>query len=105
MALHETHKYDDIIDMPHHVSRRHPQMSRRQRAAQFMPFAALTGYERVIEQAACDAEAAVARADAAGGTDNGKPGPRPNYGPGYYAAFVHDPDGNNIEAMLNDYQA
>ena len=56
MALHETHKYDDIIDMPHHVSRRHPQMSRRQRAAQFMPFAALTGYERVIEQAACDAE-------------------------------------------------
>ena len=28
MALHETHKYDDIIDMPHHVSRRHPQMSR-----------------------------------------------------------------------------
>mgnify|MGYP002134389473 CR=1 FL=1 len=42
---------------------------------------------------------------AAGGTDNGKPGPRPNYGPGYYAAFVHDPDGNNIEAMLNDYQA
>ena len=65
MALHETHKYDDIIDMPHHVSRRHPQMSRHQRAAQFMPFAALTGYERVIEQAACDAEAAVARADAA----------------------------------------
>ena len=42
---------------------------------------------------------------AAGGTDNGKPGPRPNYGPGYYAAFVHDPDGNNIEAMLNDYPA
>lgn len=42
---------------------------------------------------------------AAGGTDNGKPGPRPNYGPGYYAAFVHDPDGNNIEAMFNDYQA
>lgn len=70
MALHETHKYDDIIDMPHHVSRRHPQMSRRQRAAQFMPFAALTGYERVIEQAACDAEAAVARADAAGDTDS-----------------------------------
>ena len=71
MALHETHKYDDIIDMPHHVSRRHPQMSRHQRAAQFMPFAALTGYERAIEQAACDAEAAVARADAAGDTDFG----------------------------------
>ena len=37
---------------------------------------------------------------AAGGTDNGAPGPRPNYGPTYYAAFIHDPDGNNIEAML-----
>ena len=37
---------------------------------------------------------------AAGGTDNGQPGPRPNYGPTYYAAFIHDPDGNNIEAML-----
>ena len=48
MALHETHKYDDIIDMPHHVSRRHPQMSRRQRAAQFMPFAALKGYDDIV---------------------------------------------------------
>ncbi|KFI45558.1 Catechol 2,3-dioxygenase [Bifidobacterium bohemicum] len=37
----------------------------------------------------------------AGGTDNGEPGPRPNYGPDYYAAFVHDPDGNNIEAVIN----
>ena len=36
-----------------------------------------------------------------GGTDNGQPGPRPNYGPDYYAAFVHDPEGNNIEAMLH----
>ena len=35
-----------------------------------------------------------------GGTDNGEPGPRPNHGPTYYAAFVHDPEGNNIEAML-----
>jgi catechol 2,3-dioxygenase-like lactoylglutathione lyase family enzyme len=35
---------------------------------------------------------------AAGGRDNGKPGPRPDYGPGYYAAFLIDPDGNNIEA-------
>ena len=30
----------------------------------------------------------------------GQPGPRLNYGPTYYAAFVHDPEGNNIEAML-----
>lgn len=41
---------------------------------------------------------------AAGGVDNGQPGPRPHYGPRYYAAFIHDPDGNNIEAMLNDYE-
>ena len=35
----------------------------------------------------------------AGGADNGAPGVRENYGPHYYAAFVHDPDGNNIEAV------
>ena len=37
----------------------------------------------------------------AGGRDNGPPGPRPNYGPTYYAAFVHDPDGFNIEAVCH----
>lgn len=36
---------------------------------------------------------------AAGGRDNGAPGPRPHYGPNYYAAFVYDPDGANIEAV------
>jgi catechol 2,3-dioxygenase-like lactoylglutathione lyase family enzyme len=36
---------------------------------------------------------------AAGGEDNGAPGERPHYHPGYYSAFVHDPDGNNIEAV------
>jgi catechol 2,3-dioxygenase-like lactoylglutathione lyase family enzyme len=35
----------------------------------------------------------------AGGKDNGKPGPRPDYGDTYYAAFVLDPDGNNVEAV------
>ena len=35
----------------------------------------------------------------AGGKDNGKPGPRPNYGPHYYAAFVKDREGNNIEVV------
>jgi catechol 2,3-dioxygenase-like lactoylglutathione lyase family enzyme len=35
-----------------------------------------------------------------GGTDNGAPGERP-YHPGYYAAFVLDPDGNNIEAVFH----
>jgi catechol 2,3-dioxygenase-like lactoylglutathione lyase family enzyme len=36
---------------------------------------------------------------AAGGRDNGPPGDRPEYSPGYYGAFVLDPDGNNIEAV------
>ena len=36
----------------------------------------------------------------AGGVDNGKPGERP-YHPGYYAAFLLDPDGNNIEAVFH----
>ena len=36
-----------------------------------------------------------------GGRDNGGPGPRADYGPHYYAAFVHDPEGNNIEAVCN----
>ena len=37
----------------------------------------------------------------AGGRDNGGPGPRPDYGPAYYAAFVVDPDGNNVEAVCS----
>jgi catechol 2,3-dioxygenase-like lactoylglutathione lyase family enzyme len=36
---------------------------------------------------------------AAGGRDNGGPGPRPNYSDTYYAAFAYDPDDNNIEAV------
>jgi catechol 2,3-dioxygenase-like lactoylglutathione lyase family enzyme len=36
-----------------------------------------------------------------GGTDNGAPGPRPNYGPDYYGAFVRDPYGNKLEATLD----
>jgi catechol 2,3-dioxygenase-like lactoylglutathione lyase family enzyme len=39
---------------------------------------------------------------AAGGTDNGLPGPRPEIAEGYYAAFVLDLDGNNIEAVLQN---
>jgi catechol 2,3-dioxygenase-like lactoylglutathione lyase family enzyme len=37
----------------------------------------------------------------AGGRDNGGPGPRKDYGPKYYAAFLLDPDGNNVEAVCN----
>lgn len=40
---------------------------------------------------------------AAGGKNNGAPGPRAEYSPGYYAAFVLDPDGNNIEAVMHTY--
>lgn len=43
--------YDDIIDLPRPVSVVHPHMSRLDRAAQFAPFAALTGYEDMIEEA------------------------------------------------------
>ncbi|MBO7375791.1 MAG: hypothetical protein J6V01_01705 [Clostridia bacterium] len=46
------HKYDGIIDLPHHVSERHPQLGKDSYAAQFSPFAALTGYEGVIEETA-----------------------------------------------------
>lgn len=42
-----------------------------------------------------------AAALAAGGRDNGEPGLREQYGPTYYAAFVHDPDGFNIEAVCH----
>lgn len=37
----------------------------------------------------------------AGGVDNGRPGLRPHYHSGYYAAFVLDPDGNNVEAVFH----
>ena len=43
-------KYDDIISLPHPTSRKHPRMSAMDRAAQFSPFAALTGYEETIEE-------------------------------------------------------
>ncbi len=39
----------------------------------------------------------------AGGKDNGKPGHRPDYWPGYYVAFILDADGNNVEAVWYDY--
>jgi catechol 2,3-dioxygenase-like lactoylglutathione lyase family enzyme len=46
-----------------------------------------------------------AAAISAGGTDNGGPGPRPEYHPDYYAAFVLDPDGHRIEAVCHAPQA
>ena len=47
-----SHQYDDIIHLPHHVSEKHPQMPMIDRAAQFSPFAALTGYDAAIVETA-----------------------------------------------------
>lgn len=43
-------KYEDIINLPHHVSKTRPQMPMSDRAAQFAPFAALTGYDSAIKE-------------------------------------------------------
>ena len=47
-------RYADIIDRPHHVSAKRPQMDRLSRAAQFSPFAALTGYDDLIRESERD---------------------------------------------------
>jgi len=47
-----TKTYDDIIHLPHHVSTTHPHMAAIDRAAQFSPFAALTGYDAAIKETA-----------------------------------------------------
>lgn len=46
------HRYDDMLDLPHHQSSTRPHMSISNRAAQFSPFAALTGYEDEIRETA-----------------------------------------------------
>ena len=50
MKQNEKNKYDDIIMLPHHVSKKHPQMPLLNRAAQFSPFAALTGHDAAIQE-------------------------------------------------------
>ena len=45
-------RYDDIINLPHHTSTKHPRMTRTARAAQFAPFAALTGLDDEMEETA-----------------------------------------------------
>lgn len=47
----DPHRYDDMLHMEHHTSKNHPRMSLLNRAAQFSPFAALTGYEGQIKDA------------------------------------------------------
>ena len=55
--------YSDIIDLPHHTSMKHPRMAAEMRAAQFAPFAALTGYEETIEETALRQQAEVMARD------------------------------------------
>ncbi|RGO06044.1 MULTISPECIES: hypothetical protein [Megamonas] len=43
-------KYDDIINLPHYVSKTRPKMSKKERAAQFSPYSALTGYRAAIKE-------------------------------------------------------
>ena len=50
--MSDENKYDDILYLPHPVSARHPQMPLADRAAQFSPFAALTGHEAAIRETA-----------------------------------------------------
>ncbi|MDT6979593.1 hypothetical protein [Levilactobacillus zymae] len=50
--FNDTSAYADIMDLPHHVSSRHPAMPRGDRAAQFAPFAALTGYDDLLADSA-----------------------------------------------------
>ena len=50
--MSDANRYEDILHMPHHVSEKHRPMDLKDRAAQFMPFAALTGYGAEIEETA-----------------------------------------------------
>ena len=52
MSNDNPHDYADIIDLPHPTSRKHPRMSMLNRAAQFAPFAALTGFGQAIDETA-----------------------------------------------------
>ena len=50
--MKSTGKYEDIINLPHHISKKHPQMTMESRAAQFAPFAALVGYDALVHETA-----------------------------------------------------
>lgn len=50
MQHNDVHKYDDILTMKHPISKKHSQMARRDRAAQFAPFAALTGHKEAVHE-------------------------------------------------------
>ena len=48
--MKDENKYSDILDMPHHVSGKHPPLGRDSLAAQFSPFAALSGYDEIVSE-------------------------------------------------------
>lgn len=59
MNPEEMHKYDDILELPHHVSKSRPQMPVADRAAQFAPFAALSGHYEAVKEAARQTDARI----------------------------------------------
>ncbi len=63
------HPYEDIINLPHHVSPSRPRMSLSERAAQFSPFAALTGFDAAIKEVDCTAEEQQNDRDSSGGAE------------------------------------
>lgn len=57
-------EYEDIINLPHPEPKHHPRMTMKQRAAQFAPFAALSGYEKAIMETQHEQEEVIRRKDA-----------------------------------------
>ena len=55
-------------------------------------------------ESAAQVNAAHAAGMAAGGSDEGAPGPRPQYGPGFYAGYLRDPDGNKLAFVFHRWQ-
>lgn len=58
--MNDEHKYDDIINLEHHVSTKHSRMSLENRSAQFAPFSALIGYEEAVAEEARVTESRIA---------------------------------------------
>lgn len=54
--MNDNHKYDEIINHPHYEPKNHPRMSRKMRAAQFAPYAALSGHSSALRRTAKFAE-------------------------------------------------
>ena len=61
--MHDGHRYDDIINLPHHQSAKHPRMSMKERAAQFSAYDTLAGYYDMIDEEARPTESAAELAE------------------------------------------